>query len=190
MRCRCGSTDIEHDASRGSAVCKVCGQVRSRCISSFSCPLSLFAELRPRQPRLARHDEAGARGEHDHLGGHLRRLRLGAVLRGRQVRPRHRCVDRPALCQRRHPARARPRTRAGLLTSQAAPAARVASPQAHARLAAGSRASARSRATLQSQTAARRSRSWFVLPPLSLPPPMSPRPASTLGGRFFSRSFY
>ena len=27
MRCRCGSTDIEHDASRGSAVCKVCGQV-------------------------------------------------------------------------------------------------------------------------------------------------------------------
>ena len=29
MRCRCGSTDIEHDASRGSAVCKVCGQVRA-----------------------------------------------------------------------------------------------------------------------------------------------------------------
>eukprot|EP01048_Picozoa_sp_COSAG05_P010103 COSAG05_NODE_872_length_6839_cov_16.232938_2_plen_279_part_00 len=27
MRCRCGSTDIEHDASRGSAVCKICGQV-------------------------------------------------------------------------------------------------------------------------------------------------------------------
>ena len=27
LRCRCGSTDIDHDASRGSAVCKVCGQV-------------------------------------------------------------------------------------------------------------------------------------------------------------------